>query len=211
VALAAASGAILAGAAAVLTAGSAQAATPLSGMQSTPVAGGAYTVQNNEWGTLAPESITTDGNADFTVANSSISSVLAGYTSIYAGCHWGDCTRGGLAANPVRVSTLTNPGTVTTSWSITQPAGSTSYVYNAAYDRWLNQTPATTGQPNGAELMVWLNYRGPVHPFGTSARWRRTRSAAAISGRRGTSLTSRLASNCGGAAPAWLPTPSPSI
>src|SRR5258708_37912298 len=54
----------------VLAAGSAHAATTtLTGTQSTPVAGSAYAVQNNEWGSSAPESITTDGNAGFTVAN----------------------------------------------------------------------------------------------------------------------------------------------
>ena len=36
-----------------------------------------------------------------------------------------------------------------------------------AYDIWFNQTPATTGQPDGSELMVWLNHNGPVQPFGS--------------------------------------------
>src|ERR1700740_79718 len=74
--LATALGAVIAGAAAltVPTAASAHASTTvLARSQSAPVAGGAYTVQNNEWGSSAPESITTDGGADFTVAHSSIS------------------------------------------------------------------------------------------------------------------------------------------
>ncbi len=153
----------------VLAAGSALATTTtLTGQQSTPVAGRAYVVQNNEWNSSAPESITTDGNADFTVANSSINnatnSAPGGYPAIYQGCHWGDCTQGGLAANPVQVSTLTNPGTVTTSWNTTQPGGG---AYDVAYDIWFNQAPTTKGQPNGAELMVWLNHKGPVQPFGS--------------------------------------------
>src|SRR5579864_1332857 len=75
-ALATALGAAIVGAAAVSVsaAASAHAATTvLTGSRSTPVAGGAYTVQNNEWGSSAPESISADGGADFTVANSSIS------------------------------------------------------------------------------------------------------------------------------------------
>ncbi len=36
-----------------------------------------------------------------------------------------------------------------------------------AYDIWFNQTPTTTGQPNGSELMVWLNRNGSVQPFGS--------------------------------------------
>jgi Glycosyl hydrolase family 12 len=171
-ALATALGVAVVGAAAVTTlaAGSAHAATTtLTGSQSTPVADGAYTVQNNEWGSSAPQSIATDGDAGFTVANSSIDNATngapGGYPSIYAGCHWGDCTHGGLAANPVQVSTLTHPGTVTTSWSTAQPGGSAAY--DVAYDIWFNQTPTTSGQPNGTELMIWLNHNGPVQPFGS--------------------------------------------
>jgi Glycosyl hydrolase family 12 len=146
-----------------------QSAVTLSGMQSTRLAGDAYAVDNDEWGSSAPESITTAGNASFTVASSSIHNATngapGGYPSIYSGCHWGSCTRGGLAANPVPVSALTRPGTVTTSWNTTQPGGSAAY--DVAYDIWFNQTPATTGQPNGAELMIWLNHHGAVQPFGS--------------------------------------------
>jgi Glycosyl hydrolase family 12 len=171
-ALATALGAAIVGAAAVSVPAAASAhatSIVLTGSQSTPVAGGAYAVQNNEWGSSAPESITSDGGADFTVANSSINdatnSAPGGYPSIYAGCHWGNCTKGGLAAKPVQASTLTDPGTVTTSWSTSQPGGSSAY--DVAYDIWFNQTPTTTGQPNGTELMIWLNHNGPVQPFGS--------------------------------------------
>jgi len=146
-----------------------QSAITLSAMQSTRLAGDAYAVDNDEWGSSAQESITTDGNAGFTVASSSIhnstNSAPGGYPSVYSGCHWGSCTRGGLAANPVQVSALTRPGTVTTSWNTSQPGGSAAY--DVAYDIWFNQTPATASQPNGAELMIWLNHHGPVEPFGS--------------------------------------------
>lgn len=136
--------------------------------QTAPVSGGTYTVQNNEFASSASECVTTDGSADFTVANSAISNATSGspgaYPSVYQGCHWGNCSSGGLAASPVQVSDLT-PGTVTTSWSTTQPGGSSDY--DVAYDIWFNQTPTTSGQPNGTELMVWLNHNGPVQPFGS--------------------------------------------
>ncbi|MCW2931181.1 MAG: cellulose-binding, family [Actinomycetia bacterium] len=142
--------------------------TTLTGSQEVRVANGAAGVQNNEWGSGEPESIATTGNAGFTVVNSSIANATngapGGYPSIYSGCHWGDCTRGGLAAHPVPVSALTTPGTVRTSWSTTQPGGNAAY--DVAYDIWFNQTPTTTGQPNGAELMVWINHRGGVEPYG---------------------------------------------
>jgi Glycosyl hydrolase family 12 len=168
-----ASGIAFAGTAAITVLGTASAhastTRTLTGSQSAPVANGAATVQNNEWGSGEPESIATARNAGFTVVNSAISNATngapGGYPSIYSGCHWGDCTRGGLAAHPVPVTALTRPGTVRTSWSTTQPGGNNAY--DVAYDLWFNQAPVTTGQPNGAELMVWLNSRGGVEPFGS--------------------------------------------
>ena len=168
-----ASGIAFAGTAAVSVLGAATAhastTTTLTGSQASPVASGTAAVQNNEWGSGEPESIATTGNAGFTVVNSAIANATngapGGYPSIYSGCHWGNCTRGGLAAHPVPVTALSKPGTVRTSWSTTQPGGNSAY--DVAYDIWFNQTPTTTGQPNGAELMVWINHRGGVEPYGT--------------------------------------------
>jgi cellulose 1,4-beta-cellobiosidase len=146
----------------------AAASTTLCQEQTEGVADGTYIVQNNEFDSSAPECVSTDGSADFTVASSSINNATNGspgaYPSIYQGCHWGNCSSGGLSAHPVQVAGLT-PGAVTTSWSTTQPGGSSQY--DVAYDIWFNQTPATTGQPNGSELMVWLNRNGSVQPFGS--------------------------------------------
>jgi hypothetical protein len=152
---------------AVLPVTSSEAATTrLCQSQTAPVDGGAYTVENNEWGSSAPECITTDGGSDFTVANSSIfnptDGAPGGYPAIYKGCHYGNCTDG--SGFPIQVSDIRR-GTVTTSWSTSQPGGSS--VYNAAYDIWFNQTANTSGQPNGAELMIWLNHRGHIQPFGS--------------------------------------------
>ena len=125
-----------------------------------------YTAENNEWGSGAPECITTDGSAGFIVAKSSIANSTygapGGYPALYKGCHWGACTPG--SGFPIEVSDI-RPGTVTTSWSTAQPGGSNDY--DVAYDIWFNKTPTTTGQPNGTELMIWLNHNGPVQPFGS--------------------------------------------
>jgi hypothetical protein len=152
-----------------LTMSSAHAATTtLCQLQTAPAGGGTYTIQNNEWGSSASECITTDGGTDFTVANSSISNSTSGapggYASIYQGCHWGNCSQGGLSTTHLQVSNLT-AGKVTTSWSTTQPGGGNNY--DVAYDIWFNSTATTTGQPNTEELMVWLNHNGPVQPFGS--------------------------------------------
>jgi len=149
--------------------GAQAATTSLCQEQTASVSGGTYIVQNNEFDSSASECVTTDGNADFTVANSSIANATNGepgaYPSIYQGCHWGNCSSGGLTSSPIEVSNLTT-GKVTTSWSTTQPGGS-SNAYDVAYDIWINQTPTTSGQPNGTEIMVWLNHNGSVQPFGS--------------------------------------------
>jgi len=165
--------------ASLVTGAGAQAATStLCQSQTASVSGGTYIVQNNEWGSSAPECITTDGSADFTVANSSISNATngapGGYPSIYQGCHWGACSAGGLSTSPVQASAIT-AGKVTTGWSTTQTG---SGAYDVAYDIWFNQASTTNGQPNGAELMIWLNHNGSVQPFGSQVA-----TGASIGGR----------------------------
>jgi hypothetical protein len=163
--IAAAVTALAAMAALSLTATAAHAASTLCNSQTASVAGGAYTVENNEWNSSASECVSTDGNADFTVANSAISNSTSGapggYPAIYKGCHWGACTsNSGL---PIQVGSLT-PGKVTTSWTTTQTyAGA----YDVAYDIWYNQSPTTSGQPNAEEMMIWLNDNGGVEPAGS--------------------------------------------
>jgi cellulose 1,4-beta-cellobiosidase len=129
-----------------------------AGWPQTPVEGGAYVVQNDEWNSTAAECITTDGHAQFTVASSAIresaSGDPGGYPSIYSGCSAGVCTAGNKM--PIRVGQL-KPGMITSSWVTTQPPDG---AYDVAYDIWFNRTPATSGAPDGGELMIWLAHRG---------------------------------------------------
>jgi hypothetical protein len=148
----------------------------LCNSQRLAVDGGVYTVQNNEWGSGAVECLAAGGPGGFTVTRSAIanstSGAPGGYPSIYRGCHWGACTpHSGL---PVPVSRLLSPGTVTTTWATAQPR---TGAYDVAYDIWFNRAPSTSGQPDGAELMIWLNHNGPVQPFGSQV------STGAIGGR----------------------------
>lgn len=162
-------------------AGAVRAQSPAGGAalcnsQRLAVDGGVYTVQNNEWGSGAVECLAVGAPGGFTVARSAIanstSGAPGGYPSIYRGCHWGTCTpHSGL---PAPVSRLLSPGTVTTTWATAQPR---TGAYDVAYDIWFNRTPSTSGQPDGAELMIWLNHNGPVHPFGSQV------GTAAIGGR----------------------------
>jgi chitodextrinase len=124
---------------------------------------GQYTIQNNEWNSTAPQCVTyTSGTAwSVTTANFSLGTngAPADYPSIFKGCHWGDCTTG--SGLPIQVSNL---GSATSSWSTNQVG---SGAYDVAYDIWFNSTPTTPGQPDGTEIMIWLNSRGGVQPFGS--------------------------------------------
>jgi hypothetical protein len=153
-----------------LPAASSEAATTptLCQQQTAHIDSSDYTVENNEWGSSEPECSTPEGSTGFTVEKSAIANSTygapGGYTAIYKGCHWGQCTKdSGL---PIQVSDIT-PGKVTTTWDTVQPGGSNDY--DVAYDIWFNKTATTDGQPNGTELMIWLNHNGPVQPFGSKA------------------------------------------
>ena len=130
----------------------------------TELQGGAYIYQQNEWNSTATQCATIDtstGAWSVSQANFGLgtSGAPATYPSVYKGCHWGLCTSdSGL---PIQVSAL---GSATSSWSTTQPG---SGAYDVAYDIWFNSAPTTEGQPDGTELMIWLNSRGGVQPFGS--------------------------------------------
>ena len=129
------------------------------------VAGKAYEVQNNFWNAAATgqECISADtstGAFSVTTAPNPVptNGAPASYPSIYKGCHWGNCTvNSGL---PIQVS---NIASVNSSWNISTVAGA----WDASYDVWFNQTPTATGQPNGTEVMIWINHSGAPQPFGT--------------------------------------------
>ncbi|MBS2549387.1 ricin-type beta-trefoil lectin domain protein [Catenulispora sp. NL8] len=129
---------------------------------SVSLAGGEYTLQNNEWNSSAPQCVTATSGTAWTVstANFNLSGgAPATYPSIYKGCHWGACTtNSGL---PIQVGNL---GSATSSWSTTQPG---SGAYDVAYDLWTNSAPTTGGQPDDSEIMIWINSRGGVGPFGS--------------------------------------------
>jgi hypothetical protein len=126
------------------------------------VHGKEYVIQTNEWNSTKTQCLSVNETA-FAVSEADFSLPSAGppasYPSIYKGCHWGNCTSG--SGLPVQVSSLPP---VPSHWTVTSsPTGA----YDIAYDLWFNQTPTTSGQPNGTELMIWLNHRGGVQPAGS--------------------------------------------
>lgn len=125
--------------------------------------GGVYNFQMNEFNSSRPECATASGTGfKITTANFNTKThgAPATYTSVYRGCHWGACT----TSNPFPIQEA-NIASAATSVSIVQPSG---YNNDAAYDIWFNRTPATSGQPDGTEIMIWINHQGSIQPFGAA-------------------------------------------
>ncbi|MER8188273.1 ricin-type beta-trefoil lectin domain protein [Kitasatospora sp. NPDC094015] len=138
------------------------ASTTLCGRtDSVQVAGGKYVVQNNEWGDSIEQCIdVTDQGFKVTKGRHNVSTggAPAAYPSIYAGCHYGNCSTGnGL---PLQVSAFGNPRT---SVDFSTADGQ----WDAAYDLWFDTGAHPSGQNNGEEMMIWANHSGPPSPFGS--------------------------------------------
>lgn len=128
---------------------------------SVPIAGGKYVVQNNEWGDDTPQclNVTSTGFAVTTADhNVPTNGAPAAYPSVYAGCHYGNCSTG--SGLPVQVSAFQDPRTTVAY----RTAGGS---WDAAYDIWLDSSPNPAGQNNGAEIMIWGAHSGPPQPAGS--------------------------------------------
>jgi len=126
-----------------------------------PINNNQYIFQNNEWNSTLQQCATVSGvGFTLTTANFNLptNGAPATYPSIFRGCHWGDCT----TSNPFPIQE-NNIASATTSVTITQPSGINN---DSAYDIWFNQTSTTPGQPNGTEVMIWINHQGAPQPFG---------------------------------------------
>src|SRR5436305_9866956 len=158
-ALAAALAIAVAAAVTAAVAPAAQAATTTCSGTGT-ISAGDYMIQANEWNSSLQQCLTYTGGTAWSVSTANFNTsggAPATYPSIFKGCHWGLCTpNSGL---PIQMSKL---GSATTSWSTSQPA---SGAYDVAYDIWFNSAPTTSGQPDGTEVMIWINSRGGVQPF----------------------------------------------
>ncbi|MFJ4574846.1 cellulose binding domain-containing protein [Streptomyces sp. NPDC088846] len=164
--LVAAAASLLLAAASMLTGAPPASAAPVTGCTqwgTTELRGGEYVYQQNEWNSEARQCVEADpATGAWSVTDASFALPTNGapatYPASYRGCHWGACTTdSGL---PLRVAEL---GSVRTNWSTTQVA---SGAYNVAMDIWFDSAPVTDGQPDGTELMIWMNHRGGVQPIG---------------------------------------------
>ncbi|WP_137937698.1 RICIN domain-containing protein [Chitinivorax sp. B] len=82
----------------------------------------------------------------------------SGYPAIFKGCHWGSCTKN--SGLPLKLSDVKN---APSRWRVTSAPGGH---WNNAYDIWFAQSPDIKGQPDGTEIMIWINKGGNVGPAG---------------------------------------------
>ena len=118
-----------------------------------------YVIENNNF-LGKPECLARIGTRGFRVTRSGAAGPRgtgkpAAYPEIFTGYHWG--TQAGDAF-PARLSSLSY---ARSSWAVSTdrtPAGS---AFNVAYDLWVNkhEQVAANGQPDGAEVMIWLARR----------------------------------------------------
>src|ERR1700723_147198 len=62
---------------------------------------------------------------------------------------------------------------ITSGVTVVEPSG---YANDCAYDIWFNQTPTTSGNPNGTELMIWVDHQGSPGPISGGPSWQFTSS-----------------------------------
>ncbi|MFI6416546.1 cellulose binding domain-containing protein [Streptomyces sp. NPDC050842] len=122
---------------------------------------GRYVVQNNRWGTSAPQCVTaTDTGFRVIQADGAVPTNGApkSYPSVFNGCHYSNCSPG--TKLPAQLSAITSaPSSI--SYGYVDDAA-----YNASYDIWLDPTPKTDGV-NRTEIMIWFNKVGPIQPIGS--------------------------------------------
>src|SRR5882762_4980482 len=148
----------------VVAAGPARADTTICDkFGSTTIQSGRYIVQNNVWGASTTQCLNvTSTGFSITRADHNLppGGAPASYPSIYAGCHYGNCSAG--SSLPMR-ATDSRFASVRTSASLSYPNSGT---WDAAYDIWFDPTARTNGQNTGEEIMVWTNDRGGIAPVG---------------------------------------------
>ena len=127
----------------------------------TTAQGAHFVVKNDNYGGQR-ECLAVQGDSpNFTVTQSQLPGWHAkpqAYPFILRGCSWGTCSAPDSSL-PKQVSALRRP---VATWDTTQvPKGE----WDAAFDIWFGTHPMTTGQADGAEIMIWLNARRiPVPP-----------------------------------------------
>ncbi len=116
------------------------------------VSGGEYKLQNCVWGADTLQCIQSTGGTGFIVSVSEHNQgSVAGYPSIWKGCHWGDCTNN--SGMPILVSNVSS-APFSFNVSSSRPDGD----YNVAAECWLSPNQdSSSGYDGGAEIMIVLD------------------------------------------------------
>ncbi len=124
-----------------------------------------YCVQQDVWNPISGwvQTMTVDNQTgDFTVASCNANYTGGSpmsYPSIYKGNHYGTITRS--SGMPMAVSALSS---LNCTWTATTIS---SGIWDAAYDVWFENGTYSSGNYNGAELMIWVAHLGGTQPVGS--------------------------------------------
>jgi len=148
---------------ALVTATTAAADTQICEQFGSTTIGGKYVVQNNRWGSSAPQCINVTATGFSIVqqdGTGNTSGAPVSYPSVYLGCHYSNCSPG--TNMPAQISRISSaPSSITNSY----PGSGT---YDAAYDIWLNADTNVSGVQD-TEIMIWLNHTGSIQPVGSNS------------------------------------------
>jgi hypothetical protein len=137
---------------------------------SLPVAtaqGGLFAVKNDNYGGGTECLVNRGGLPNFTITRSPVPRWHAkpqAYPFVLRGCSWGTCSGAGSGL-PAQVSGLQRP---VATWNTSQVAHGK---WDAAFDVWFGTRPMTTGQADGAEVMIWLSQRHVPLPVAAPIVW----------------------------------------
>jgi hypothetical protein len=124
------------------------------------VMGGEYRITNNVWRGTSEQCISVDPNSTFfsVIHTTHDSNRVAAYPSIIRGRHFGgeNTKNSGL---PIQVSDIV---TAPVAWRVDIKGA--RGIWNTAFEAWFSKTGGTI--PDGAELMIWLNWMGNIMPSG---------------------------------------------
>jgi hypothetical protein len=134
-----------------------------------------YGFKGDEWNSSQTQCMAVTNNTgtppsgpSFTMSQASFSDsggAPATYPSFWYGCTYGNCTSN--TQLPIQMSNMGNYS-VTSGVTVVEPGG---YTNDCAYDIWFNQSPTTSGNPNGTELMIWVDHAGSVGPISGGPSW----------------------------------------
>lgn len=112
-----------------------------------------FYVRNAYWKGTGESCVRTNGHASFTVLKTpTAANDVVAFPNIGRGCHWGYCTPQTRIPLPLR--------NIKSEYSYVSTANRPWGSWNKAYDIWFGTQREVQQHPDGAELMIWLDWHG---------------------------------------------------